>query len=60
MYRRPMTHYGEMSCGGKLWEIRIRGYIGRMTKKMAECAISAVMLDGQMSNYVDILQGAEQ
>ena len=55
-----MTHYGEMSCGGKLWEIRIRGYIGRMTKKMAECAISAVMLDGQMSNYVDILQGAEQ
>ena len=29
-------------------------------KKMAECATSAVMLDGEISKYVDILQGVAQ
>ena len=28
-----------------------------MMKNMTECARSAVMLDGELSNYVDILQG---
>ena len=31
-----------------------------MMKKMAECASSAVMLDGEISKSVDILQGVEQ
>ena len=29
-------------------------------KSMTECARSAVMLDGEISNYVDILQGVAQ
>ena len=44
----------------KLWEIGIRGKMWRMMKSMTECARSAVMLDGEISNYVDILQGVAQ
>ena len=44
----------------KLWEIGIRGKMWRMMKKMTECARSAVMLDGEISKYVDILQGVAQ
>ena len=31
-----------------------------MMKKMTECATSVVMLDGEISKYVDILQGVAQ
>ena len=41
----------------KLWETGIRG---RMIKNMTSCARSAVMLDGEISRYVDILQGVAQ
>ena len=40
----------------KLWETEIRGKTWRMIKNMTECATSAVMLDGEILNYVDILQ----
>ena len=43
-----------------LWEIGIRGKMWRTMKKMTECARSAVMLDGEISKYVDILQGVAQ
>ena len=32
----------------------------RMVQNMTECATSAVMLDGELSKYVDILQGVAQ
>ena len=32
----------------------------RMVKKMTECAKSAMMLDGEVSKYFDILQGVAQ
>ena len=41
-------------------EIGIRGNIWRMTKTVTEFAISAVMLDGEISKYVDILQEVAQ
>ena len=45
----------------KLWEIGIRGNMWRMMKNMTECArSSAVMLDAEISKYVDILQRAAQ
>ena len=44
----------------KLWEIGIRGKMWRMMKNMTECARSAVMLDGEKSKCVDILQGVAQ
>ena len=44
----------------KLWEIGTRGKMWRMIKNMTECARSAVMLDGEISTYVDILQGVAQ
>ena len=40
-----------------MWEIGIRGKIWRTMKNKTECARSAVMLDGETSQYVDILQG---
>ena len=40
----------------KLWEIGIRGKMWRTMTSITECARSAVMLDGEISNYVDILQ----
>ena len=43
-----------------MWEIGIRGSMWRMMKNMTECARSAVMLDGEISKYVDILQGVAQ
>ena len=43
-----------------MWEIEIRGKMLRMTKTLTECARSAVMLDGEISKYVDILQGVAQ
>ena len=43
-----------------MWEIGSRGKMWRMMKKVAECATSAVMLDGEISKYVDILQGVAQ
>ena len=44
----------------KLWEIEIRGKMWGMMKRMTEGARSAVMLDGEISNHVDILQGVVQ
>ncbi|CAB1099601.1 unnamed protein product [Ectocarpus sp. CCAP 1310/34] len=44
----------------KMWDIGIRGKMWRMLKKMTECTRSAVMLDGEISKYVDILQGVAQ
>ena len=44
----------------KSWEIGIRGNMWSMMKNMTECARSAVMLDGELSNYVDILRGVVQ
>ena len=41
-------------------EIEIRGKMWGMMEKMTECARSAVMLDGEISKYVDILQGVAQ
>ena len=32
----------------------------RLMKNITECARSVVMLDGEISNYVDILQGVVQ
>ena len=32
----------------------------RLMKNMTECARSAVMLDGELSKYLDILQGVAQ
>ena len=37
-----------------------RGQMWRMMKKMTECAKTAVMLDGEIPKYVDILQGVAQ
>ena len=44
----------------KMWEVGVRGNTWRMMKKMTGCAKSTVMLDGEISNYVDILQGVAQ
>ena len=45
----------------KLWEIgTIRGKMWRMIKHITECTRSAVMQDGEKSNYADILQGIAQ
>ena len=41
----------------RLWEAGIGGKMWRMVKKMTECAKSAMMLDGEISKSVDILQG---
>ena len=43
-----------------MWEIGIRGKMWSMMEKTTECARSAVMLDGEISKYVDILQGVAQ
>ena len=37
-----------------MWEIGIRGKMWRMMKILTECARSVVMLDGEISKYVDI------
>ena len=54
------TVWRNMGYGKKMWKIGIRGSMWRMMKKMTECARSAVMLDGEMSKCVDILQGVAQ
>ena len=41
-------------------EIKVRGKTWRMMKNMTECARSAVLLDGEVSKYVDILRGVAQ
>ena len=43
-----------------MWEIGIRGEMWSKMKKVTECARSAVMLDGEKSEYVDTLQGVAQ
>ena len=43
-----------------MWKIGIIGNMWRIIKKMTECARSAVMLDGEISKYVDSLQGIAQ
>ena len=43
-----------------MWEIGIRGKMWRIMKNRTECARSAVILDGEISKYVDILQGVAQ
>ena len=40
----------------KLWEPGIREKMWRMMKNMTECARSAVMLDGEISKYVGVVQ----
>ena len=55
MYSRLMTAWRTW-VWEKLWETEIRGKTWRMIKNMTECATSAVMLDGEILNYVDILQ----
>ena len=40
-----------------MWEIGIRGYMWRMTKNMTERARSAMMLDGEITKRVRVLQG---
>ena len=55
--------YGTLWRNGMLknmWETGIRGKMWRMMKSMTECARSAVMLDGEISIYVEILQGVAQ
>ena len=44
----------------KLWEIGTRGKMWRTMKNMTKCARSVVMLDGEISTHVDILQGVTQ
>ena len=44
----------------KLWETGIRGKMRGTMKKMTECGRSAVMLDGEISKFVDISQGDAQ
>ena len=44
----------------ELWDIKTKRKMWRMMKNMTECARSAVMLDGEILKYVDILQGAAQ
>ena len=48
-----------MDYGKKLWETGVRGKLWRIMKKMTECMCekNAVMLDGEIAKYVDILQG---
>ena len=43
-----------------MWKIGIRGKMWRMVKNITECARRAVMLDGEISKYVNILQGFAQ
>ena len=43
-----------------MWEIGFRGKMWRMMKNMTECARSAVMLDGEISKRIDILQEVAQ
>ena len=50
-----MTRYGETGCGkscGKLGSSEENMW--RMMKNLTECSRNAVMLDGEISNYVDI------
>lgn len=44
---------------GKMWGIEVGGKVGRMMK-MTERAGSAVMLDGEISKYFEILQEIAQ
>ena len=41
-------------------EIGVRGKIRRIMKNITKCATSAVMLDGEIPKYVDILQGVAE
>ena len=50
MYRRPTTVWRN-ELWKTLWGIGIRGKMCRMVKNMTEYARSAVMLDGEVSNY---------
>ena len=62
MNRRP-TRYDTVWRDGfwkKMRGLGIRGKRWRMMKTMTECARSAVMLNGEISKYVDILQGVAQ
>ena len=55
--------YGTLWRNGmwkKMWETGIREEMWRMMKKIAECARSAVVLDGELSKHVAILQGVAQ
>ena len=55
-----MTQHGGVGCGKIMWEIEIREKMWRMIKNTTECARSAVILDGEISNHVDILPGVAQ
>ena len=52
-----MTQHGEMGSGKSGGKLGLRENMWRMMKKMAECTRSAVMLDGEISKYVDIVHG---
>ena len=43
-----------------LWDIVVRGEMWRKMKNMTECTTSVVMLDGEISKYVGVLQGVVQ
>ena len=44
----------------KLWEIEIRRKTWKMMKNVTGCARSDVTLDGEISKYINILQGVAQ
>ena len=43
---------------GMSWETGIREEMWRMVKKMAGCAESATVLDGEASKYLDVSRGS--
>ena len=55
--RKAYDTVWENGLSRMLWEIGVSGKMWRTMKNMTECTRSAVMLDGEVSNYVDILQG---
>ena len=48
-----MVHYGGMGCGQSCGQLESE--LWRMMKIMTVCVRSAVMLDGEVSKYVDTL-----
>ena len=59
MYQRRMAQYGEMGYGKVVGNWDTRKDVENGEKYDGGCE-SAVMLDGEIWNYVDILQGVAQ
>ena len=51
-------HSREKLAVGMSWETGIREEMWRMVKKMAGCAESATVLDGEASKYLDVSRGS--